>query len=279
MNSRGKLAGSSDESLLWLDYADYAAGLLAGGVPPWLDTTDCVAWLRKAQGLLKSDVIALPLDAVAQTWISAHADLRQAMAARTKVGYPLKTLLNDEKLRGYLFDLAAGLRASFNGAILALTFVAPGAWLEQAYRNAFGGDASVDIDEDAIDSASVYIADFLRVFGESGIDALLLDDTAVGAPVSDARLQLYQPIFNVCGHYRWEAGLLAPEGLADGMRNDLTFTVTRASASDARGLMVVPDAFWEAGDARHEISGKRLYARIPAGGTPEIVLQRLSALH
>lgn len=278
MRAGEKLAGSGDGSLLWLDYADYAATLLAGGTAPWLNTADCVAWLRKAQGLLKSDVIALPLTTVARVWISAHAELRQSMAARRKAGYPLKVLLGDEALRGHLRELVEGVRASFPATPLALTCAAPGAWLAQTCRDAFGDDAAVDIDDDAVDSASVHIADFLRVFGQSGIDILLLDDAAGEVPVSAARLELYRPVFNVCGHYRWEAGLLAPDGFADGVPGDLTFTITRAPAADGRGLVAVPESFWEEGGGGDDHPGKRLYVGIPPDGKPELVLRRLSEL-
>ena len=277
MSSEKRLTEPADRPLLWLDYADYAAGLLAGGTPPWLNTADCIAWLRKAQGLLQSGVVALPLDVVASAWVSAHADLRQAMAARKKVGYPLRVLLGDAALRGYLVELLNGLRASFGASTLALTCPVPGAWLVQAYRDAFGDAASAEVDDDAVDSASVHIADFLRVFGQSGVDALLLDDSFDAAVVAQSRLALYQPVFNVCGHYRWDAGLLAPEGLEDGKPTDMTFVVTRASTGDLGGFVLVPESFWTEG-VLADRAGKRLYARIPADGTPEVVLQRLSEL-
>ncbi|TXI85990.1 MAG: hypothetical protein E6Q40_06980 [Cupriavidus sp.] len=275
MNAERKLTEPAGRPLLWLDYVDYAAALLAGGPAPWLNTADCVAWLRKAQGLLQSGVITLPLDAVARAWVSAHADLRQAMAARKKVGFPLKTLLGNEALRGYLVELLGGLRASFGGATLALTCPAPGSWLVQTYADAFSD--VTEVDDDAVDSAAVHIADFLRVFGQSGIDALLLDDSVAAASVDEARLALYQPIFNVCGHYRWDAGLLTPDGVTGGVPTDMTFVVTRAPTRDGRGLTIVPESFWSAGELVGE-SGRRLYVRIPADGVPEAVLQRLSAL-
>jgi len=278
MNSKRRLTEPAGRPMLWLDYVDYAAGLLAGGAPPWLHTADCIAWLRKAQGLLHSDVVALPVHAVARVWVSAHAELRQSMAARKKVGYPLKTLLGDAGLRGYLIELLGGLRASFGESILALTCPAPEAWIAQAYGDAFGDDALVDVDDDAVDAAAVHMADFLRAFGQSGIDALLLDAGAGVAAVTASRLELYRPIFNVCGHYRWDAGLIALEGIEGAAPADMTFAVTRAPAPDGCGLVLVPESYWAGSSVEQGVPGGRLYARIPAHGTPESVLQRLSSL-
>src|SRR3546814_16208292 len=49
---------------LWLDYAEYAGALIAGGSVPWLDVSELVAWQRKAQGLLQYDVLEVPIGSV-----------------------------------------------------------------------------------------------------------------------------------------------------------------------------------------------------------------------
>lgn len=278
MSTRANLLGVDEGPLLWLDYTDYAAKLLADGNPPWLHTADCVAWLRKAQGLLRSDVVTLALHTVAFAWVSAHADLRQAMGTRKKPGYPLKTLLADEALRIHLTELADGLRASFGSSVLALSAPDPGAWLELAYRDAFGAEAPVDIDDDAVDSAAVHIADFLRIFGQCGIDVLLLDASASTGAITQTTLELYQPIFNVCGHYRWGAGLLAPDGFEGNTPADMTFAIVHQPAGNANLLEFLPGSFWEAGVGSAVPDGKRLYARIPVDSAPEGVLQRLATL-
>lgn len=277
-NHEKKLTQPAGHPILWLDYVDYAADLLAAGAPPWLHVADCIAWLRKAQGLLHSDVVTLPVNELTRAWISAHANLRQSMAARRKVGYPLKALLGDAALREYLIELLSGLRASFGGTILALTCPVPEAWIAEAYEDAFGDGASTEIDDDAVDAAAVHIADFLRIFGQSGLDVLLLTGMTGAVTRIESRLELYQPIFNVCGHYRWDAGLIAADGTGDAMPPDMTFAVTRASTPGGRGLVLVPESFWTEGSVQKNALGERLYARIPAHGTPETVLQRLSSL-
>ena len=99
---------ASDSKLLWLDDADYSAALLAGGAPPWLDATAYVAWRRKAQSLLKSNVIAVPVARIFSSWLANDAPLRAASGAKTRANFPLKTMLAAADLRRYLAEIIAG---------------------------------------------------------------------------------------------------------------------------------------------------------------------------
>jgi len=74
------VAAAGTRRLLWLDHCAYSARLLAGGRAPWLDVAACAAWLRQAQGLLRSDVLALPLAEVAAARVAHDAALRGVMA-------------------------------------------------------------------------------------------------------------------------------------------------------------------------------------------------------
>src|SRR5512143_2957635 len=143
---------ASGGKTLWLDYVDYAGRLLAGGEVPWLDNASCGAWLRKAQGLLHSDVVSLPVDRVCSTWLVGHPALRDAMRARTRAVFPIKTLLADEALRVHLVALVLALRGNAPAPDFALTCPSPRAWVAAAYAQAH--DADVDVGEDEADSAA-----------------------------------------------------------------------------------------------------------------------------
>ncbi|PPE74358.1 hypothetical protein C3942_10060 [Solimonas fluminis] len=249
---------------LWLDYGDYAGALLGGGAMPWLDVAGTIALQRKAQGLLRSDVLQLPVAAVAQAWVAAHPALREAMAAKRRAVVPLKTLLADEALRAHLVELARGLRACFAEAPLALACPSPRAWVAAAYRLAHGEETEAG--EDETDSAAVYMADFLRSFGEAGIDVLLLQEGAQ-PPLPE----LYTPVLNVAAHYRWEAGLQGPAGLA---ASGLAFVIAPESAS---GRPLAP-AYWGGAAAEDCPAQGFRYAAIPADAQPESVLKRLAEL-
>lgn len=264
---------SSGRRLLWLDYVDYAAQLLSGGRAPWLDSAALVAWYRKAQGLLKSDVVAVPLGRIAAAWVQAHPDLAAALREKKRVLHPLKTLLADAGLRTQLAETLAGLRASLPGSVLALGLPSPRQWTAEVYRLAHGSDAEVGDDE--TDSAALYLADFLRAFGDSGVDALLIEETAATEPRSAEQFELYRPVANVAAHYRWALGLLQPQNAWDAAEPALDFVLApQASGGRVTGLLL-PPAFWSGAAAP---AAAFHYTRIPEQAQPEAVLERLASL-
>jgi len=151
---------ASDGKLLWLDDADYSAALLAGGAPPWLDATAYVAWRRKAQSLLKSNVIAVPVARIFSSWLANDAPLRAASGAKTRANFPLKTMLAAADLRRHLVEIIAGLRSSFPMLAVALVCPSPRAWVGDAYHWAFGDAAEIEVGEDEVDAATLHSAGF-----------------------------------------------------------------------------------------------------------------------
>ena len=264
---------SAKGKVLWLDYTDYAGKLLAGGAVPWLDVGALVAWQRKAQGLLKSDVVALPLAPLCAAWLKKNPALAAAMAEKKRAPYPLKTLLADAPLRAHIAELLAGLRASFAGVTLALVIPSPRQWVALAYAQAHGG-AEVEAGADETDTAAMYLADFLRAFGESGVDVLLLEESERSEPASSDELEWYRPVLNVAAHYRWVAGLRLP--LAKHGVGGIDFIIAPRKLNGAHaGIALAPD-FWK-GAAAEGGDGFR-YAVIPADAKPETVLDRLAVL-
>ncbi len=261
---------------LWLDYSAYAGRLLANGAVPWLDVDAASGWMRKAQSLLKSDVVSLPVAAVAADWLRAHPELGTAMAAKRRSVYALKTLLADEGLRAHLANLARVLRGSFAGAPLVLTLPSPRLWVTQAHAQAHAGEAA-EVDADAVDSAAAYVADFLRGFADAGLDGLLLEESEASEPASSEDLQLYQAVFNVAAHYRWEVGLRLPLGRCAAAA-DLGFVLAPQPAVGARLGLRVPAAFWDGAAPPPCPAGGFRFAAIPAGASPEGVLERLAVL-
>lgn len=268
----------AEGSCLWLDYTAYAGALLANGSVPWLDTDALIGWMRKAQSLLKSDVVALPLGVVAVRWLEQHAELKAAMGAKRRAVYPLKTLLADEALRAYLGGLVGALRASFPRQPLFLLLPSPRLWLAQAAAQALPGEG-IEIDDDAVDSAAAYIADFLRAFAECGIDGLLLQESAASEPASDEQAQLYQPVFNVASHYRWELGAQLPVAAHQASPGDGGgFVIAPRAVSGRMAGVVVPAGFWGGETPPPCPPDGFRYAEIPADAKPESVLDRLSSL-
>ena len=269
---------TSNEPCLWLDYSAYAGALLAKGSVPWLDVDALIGWMRKAQSLLKSDVIAVPVAMVVEQWLATHPELKAAMAAKRRAVFPLKTLLADAALRGHLVALARALRSSFAKPSLLLSLPSPRLWVALASAQALPGEP-VEIDAEAVDSAAAYIADFLREFAECGIDGILLQESAASEPVSTEDLQLYQAVFNVAAHYRWDAGLRLPVAAHDAaLGPGPAFVVSpRNSAAGVAGLVLKPE-FWTGERAPECPAGGFRYAEIPLDAKPESVLDRLATL-
>lgn len=276
----GKLVdaiASSAAPLVWLDSDAYASRLFASP-PPWLDVTGLIGWRRKAQGLLRSDVITLPVDAVCSAWLDANVTLAQEMLLKKRNLFPLKTLLADAALRAYLDELARAMQQSFGGLPFALAVPSPRAWVGVARAAVNDPDESIEVDDDDADSAAVYVADFLRTFADCRVDALLLDETGTTQPVSAESLSPYQAALNVAGHYRWDCGvkLAGPAGGALASTG-LSFAIAPVACDIATGISA-GNAFWS-GQLPLSLSRNGFrYADMPTTMAPEDALESLAAL-
>ncbi len=270
---------ASDGKLLWLDDADYSAALLAGGAPPWLDATAYVAWRRKAQSLLKSNVIAVPVARIFSSWLANDAPLRAASGAKTRANFPLKTMLAAADLRRYLAEIIAGLRSSFPMLAVALVCPSPRAWVGDAYHWALGDAAEIEVGEDEVDAATLHCADFLREFGGSGIDTVLLEESAQSEPATTAEIEWYRSVLNVGTHYRWDMGLRLPGDRFGGDDpGGFSYVVGPKPFGAPCFGRVVADEFWRGGDADISSPSDFSFSRIPSDIEPEVVLDRLALL-
>lgn len=276
------MAGLSDRltgqgSAPWLDYIDYASRLLAGGKVAWTAVDGTVAWLRQAQGLLRSAVVTIPVATIAAAWLDHDPALRAAMAAKSRTIFPLRTLLADPGLRGHLRTLVEAAGASLSSLPLVAAIPSPRAWVALAYDQAFPG-SEADIDEDAIDAAASYIADFLRELPQTLVAGVLLDDRAVAAPLSAEITGLYQPVFNIASHYRWQVGILAPQPGDAITAAAPDFWITGAAVPGKTCGVIVPETFWGGAEPPARPPAGFRYAVIPADAQPEAVLERVAAL-
>jgi hypothetical protein len=262
--------------VVWLESHEYAGRLLAGGAPQWLDVAAFVGWQRKTQGPLKSSVVSLPVAPVVAAWLDSRPDLRGAMGAKPRSVYPLRVLLADEGLRGHLVEMAAGMRAGVGG-VLALALPSPRAWVALAYRQGRGETVTVGADE--ADSGSVYIADFLRAFGNVGVDVVLLQEAATTRRPRSTILPPINP--STASHYQWDVGLrltdsLSPSGDA---APDIAFAVAERAVFDRlpHGVALARD-FWEGGEPPAISEPDFRFVEIPSDANPERVLDRLASL-
>lgn len=261
---------NSKKKSLWIDDTDYVNTLLAKGQTPWLDIAAFVALKRTAQTLLNSDIIQLPVLPLSWAWGEHHPELIQLMASKKRAGFALKMLLADESFRQHVLLLSQSLRASFSTLPFALLCPSPQAWLIYADQMVHGTDSVIEIDEDDIDSASVYIADFLRIFGEIELNILMLKEYADTAPLLD----LYQSIFNVAAHYSWEVALYTDHSAKIDSDNEKLLMISPVSSQSA----IVSPEYWQKDSTIEAVEKSLLFVNIPDQTNPELVLSRLSAL-
>lgn len=262
---------------VWLDDVAYVERLLGGGRTPWLESAAFVAFRRKAAGLLKSELTVVPLARMTEAWLGTHAPLKDAMAAKKRAVAPLRSLLAAEDLRANLVDTVRALRSAISGLPLVLSLPSPRLWVAQAYRAALGSETEVGADE--ADAGAVYVAEFLRSFGEAGVDALLLEEAAGAEPSDASEIDWYQPVLNLAAHYRWDVGLRLPDaGGFKGEVRGLGFTIAPTLLSGALNGIALPAAFWNGAEAPSAPAGGFRFAEIPADAVPEKVLERLAVL-
>jgi hypothetical protein len=265
----------------WLDYTAYAENLLAAGKVPWTTVDGAMAWLRQSQGLLGSSVVQLPIHAVVAAWLEDHPEVTRAMAARSRVAYPLKTLLGDQSLRVHLCRLAEATAASLRSVPLVLEIPSPRAWLRQSYHQAFP-HAQVEFNDDAIDSAAAYIADFLRGFPQTEVAGVLLSEDGEAAAPSIETVSLYRPIFNLASHYRWNVGIRTPQANSSTAIGASThgpnFWIAPDPVAEKGHGVIVPNSFWSDGKVPDSPAGCFRFATIPVDAIPEAVLEGLALL-
>ena len=265
--------------LVWLDDLSYTERLLGGGRTDWLDVAGLVALRRKAASLLRAEVTVVPAAAVAAAWIEAQPELRQAMASKPRPVLPLRVLLADPGLRGRLDELIRALRAGLPGRPLILMVPSPRCWLAEAYRAAHGAGAAFTAGVEEIDTAAVYVAEFLRSFGESGLDAVLLQEAAGAEPASAAEIAWYQPVLNIAGHYRWDLGLHLPDGSGfTGPVQNLDFVIASRPLPGCPTGVALDGKFWSGAAPPRAPAGGFLFTVVPADAVPEQVLDRLAFL-
>ncbi len=275
----GRLADllASGKPVLWIEATAYAERLMANGKVSWCNAAEVVAWHRKAQGLLKSDIVALPLASVAEAWRQADEELAAEMAGKKRATAPLKILLASEPLRAHIVEILKGLRASYGSNPLALVVPSPRRWVGDAYAAAHG--EKPEVGEDEADGAAMYVADFLRTFGESGIDVLLLEETTETAPASAAEIKWYQSVFNIAAHYRWESGLRIPvprNSIAGA--EGLDFCIAPEVVAGLATGLALSDAAWQSGEVPALPQGGFRFVEVPLDAVPETALEKLAQL-
>jgi uncharacterized protein (TIGR02265 family) len=263
---------------IWFDAAEYGRIKLLGGVEvPWTSPADLAAFVGKLQGMFRSDAILVGIGDLLAQRVSGDERLRTAMAARTRRGYALRTMLADEHARATAVEAIRALASTKGAAPLLLTMPSPARWLAVAARQ-----ASTDLgppDAGQAEIAAMYAADFLRTFGGAAVDGLLVDEGP--ARVSEViHPEAYRAVLNVADHYGWpvvvrtEAVAAWPHGSVPGIAAWLGSALPEEPVGPW-GIVAGAD-FWDGAEPPPDAG--IVLAAVPAEADPEAVMKRVRAL-
>ncbi|WNG83419.1 hypothetical protein C6A86_007090 [Mycobacterium sp. ITM-2016-00316] len=245
---------------LLIDDADYSTAVIRQGSPiPWTDTTLATAHFDRVRALLDPDALWVDIRRLFVAHTDARTDLVTAMGARTRVGYPLRTLLTDADVLAASQEMLETVAKTARRQLL-LHIPSPASWLSTAHEIA--GNPLAEVDADRADSASMYIAEWLGQLGSLPVALILLD--ARNTPLAET-LADYTAVTNVSSHFDWTPAMWNDDGIdtADGHPSiGLIGAEFWTGAADA----TVPDA-------------DVLVTSIPASASPERVLDQLAKLN
>jgi hypothetical protein len=244
---------------------------------PWTSPAELSSFFAKIGGMFRSDAVLVDLADLFAQRTAADQQLRAAMAARSRPGYALRTLLADEQARSTAAEAVRVLAATSGPVPVVLTVPTPGRWLVAAAQQA-GSDPEPP-DAAQAETAAIYSADFLRMFADTGVDGLLLDEGRV--PAGELiHPEAYRPVLNVADYYQWPVLIQTDAAAAwpHGPVPDIALWLGSAAPSQPAGRWgVVADAdFWEGADP--SAGADLVLAAVPAEADPEAVMKRVRAL-
>ncbi|MCP5364193.1 MAG: hypothetical protein H6905_02995 [Hyphomicrobiales bacterium] len=278
--------GTDKASLaIWLKASGYARRLLLGpNDDPWLGASQYLNFFTQAQGLLHPDVAVVEVSDLYQSWLRRHPDLVEEIAAKRSTTYPLRKLLEVEGPRRLMVEVLEAVGATLRGQIpIVLALPAPRAFLNFVNRSI--GRAKSNVDEDDLESAAMYMADFMRAVSNLPVGGLLLED----GPGEDAFLatdiEACSSLVNVAKHYRWALVVRLVDGGEPGVLAatsevaDAIITTADAGFPDGKAIGIdVGTALWVDGTLPPSDPWRFAFAEIPPDKNPEAVLDALARL-
>ncbi|MGE0483094.1 MAG: hypothetical protein AB7Q81_03050 [Gammaproteobacteria bacterium] len=263
-----RFVDDGSDTLLWLEFEDYARQVFAGGGGDWYgDAARYAGTLIQAQGALKSDVLTVdvvgPFLGATSTEASAVVEALGAAAANDFVDQVLNALVH--RFGGQL-DIVLGVRAP---------------------ADLLGG-AGASFDD--LDDVTTALTALVRRHADKPLAGLLL--SRCGTPQLNAdEVDAYEPLFGAARHYQWATALSfvdCEDGVFDAGGLDADLVLLPATSLAALGDTAAESrlggglnaAFWR-GETPLDATaaaGRLLYGTIPADAQPETVLSVLRAL-
>jgi hypothetical protein len=276
------LDDGGDSPRLWIDFNAYTKKLLlAEGENPWTTPASYMSFYGQAHGLVKADIVVLNVWDLYQHWMQEDKDALESMVTKRRVTVPVKNMLAAFAPRELLAEVITAVSNNYNGSVpIVLVMPSPRALVVKAYQAANDGD--IEPDEMSVDTAAMYVADYLRYFSDTDLSGVLLMEDESLMPLNSEELSWYQPVFNVTKHYRWAVGVHLPTEIENFVLPEgVNFSILPAKSDLADGSLGIDisEQLWdEKSDPVGAKSTGFYYLSIPEASKPESVLDTLSNL-
>jgi len=289
MNLENVITQSQSTNKIWINLIHYANQIFANGSDDiWSNTTDFISVYSQGQGLLKSDVLSIPVINVYQDFINRREDIKEEWLGKDPTMI-IGELLALEEPKKFLYDVFEGLQNLYMGAHpLVVELPSSQSWLQWLHRYV-QPDQPVTIEEDDIEFVSMYLADYLQDFSTLKISGLVIKEHEPILEPSEI-LPLYQPVLNVVKHFQWVAGI--DPGNKTSSTDDINDKVEFVLYEDSSIPEMKPyweneekvggglnRDFWINAEGEVKLPSKGLaYGTIPPESNPEQVLTQLKLL-
>ncbi|RTL57015.1 MAG: hypothetical protein EKK46_03290 [Rhodocyclaceae bacterium] len=265
---------------LWLKASAYTRRLLLGeSGDPWESASKYLAYFSQAQGLLKPDVAVIEVGELFDAWLQRNPAAKAELTAKRKLSFPLRKLLEQTAPRELLAEIVEAVVAHLRGqAPVVLAMPSPRFWLHLANRAV---DREVELDDDNIEDAAMYVADLVRSVSSLPVGGILFEEAPGDVLPGPVNAELYRPMVNVAKHYRWPLALR----LGGGALSEAPALADIDVFIGADGLPVAGSAhgvdisasLWTQ-DAAPLAQNQFYFVEIPRDAQPEQVLERLARL-
>lgn len=254
-------SGSGSRRLIIDSEAYSRRVLLQGRELPWSDSAAVAGHLGKAQALLESEAVLLPLDQMIRWFLgSGDGRLLEAMTAKTRRGFAVRAFLADDMVRDAAKDLAEAAGALLRVPVL-IHIPSPAELLVLADRSVNGSDSATVFSDDDAEGAAVYHSDLLRVFVGTDVSGIVIDER-----YAQSSEESIGPVLNTAEHYRWPV-----------LRRRQDSVECVFPGGSAEHIPVLDEAYWSEGNPTVP-EGGLLFTEIADSAVPEEVLSLLRGL-
>ena len=266
---------------LWIDFNAYTKKLLlAEGENPWANPASYMSFYGQAHGLVNADVVVIDIWDLFHHWMLEDEEAIPSMAGKKRITVAAKAMLEAYAPRELLAEVLTAISNNYGDSVpIVLVMPSPRSLLIKANKAANTVDVAPE--EAHIDTASMYVADYLRYFSEVNLSGILLREVPESMPESAKELSWYQPIYNVAKHYRWSVGIHLPfSDTSFNVPEDVNFSIvpSTCSVSDSSCGKDISKALWKSMSTVPPVGNGFNYLTIPEETTPELVLDTLSNL-